>query len=440
MKVIRESSVRHAYSYDATGSVCIPEGVVFPIDTEEVKEAVIHCRTKKIPLIPRGAGTGFVGGSIPVEGGIVLSTEKMKKILDIDTKNMVALVEPGVITAELQRAAEKFGLTYPPDPSSLESCTIGGNVATNAGGPKAVKYGVTGDYVAGLQVVLGTGEIYEELERVRKKVVGLNLVPLFVGSEGTLGVITKVLLKLVPKPEAKSTILIVFRSLEKAGEAVVELLRIRHLPSALEIMDTTSITCVKKYGKIDLPQKTEAVLLAEAEGTERETKDTVKKIKEIARRFKAQVKIAQTEEESQRIWRIRRAISPSLMNIAPTKINEDITVPVSKLAEALSGFKKISEKYGIPIVSFGHAGDGNIHVNIMTDREDPKLWERALQATKEVFLLTVSLGGVLSGEHGIGLSKKPYLGIQLPPHQRIIYRRIKNSLDPDNILNPGKKL
>ncbi|BAT72263.1 glycolate oxidase [Thermosulfidibacter takaii ABI70S6] len=438
-KILKIKALLEAYSYDATGMRVVPEGVCFPTSVGEVQELVKQARMEGFCLVARGGGTGFVGGAVPVKGSVVVSLEKMNRIIDVDTKNLVAVVEPGVITAELQEAVKEFGLYYPPDPSSLESCTIGGNVATNAGGPRAVKYGVTADFVSGLEAVTGTGELYSDMERVKKKVVGLNLTPVFIGSEGTLGIITRILLRLIPAPEVKITALAIFEDIEEAGKAVAEIVALPEKPSALEIMDSTSINCVKKYGSIDLPEKAEAVLLIEVDGSSEVVKKGWGRIKEVLKKYKAEVSEAKNEAEVERIWNIRRAISPSLMNIAPTKINEDITVPVSQLAEALKAFKNISQLYGIPIISFGHAGDGNIHVNIMTDKDDPKLWEKALKATQEVFIVTVGLGGVLSGEHGIGLSKKPYLGIQMPKTQIELYKRVKSAFDPDNIMNPGKK-
>ncbi len=435
MKLIKDEAIREAYSYDATGMRGLPEGVFFPKSVEEVKEAVLYCRSKDLKVVPRGGGTGFVGGSVPLKGSVVVSLEKMRNVLDVDDKNMVVVVEPGVITAELQRTVKKFGLMYPPDPSSLESCTIGGNVATNAGGPRAVKYGVTADYVKGLEVVLGTGEIYSNMARVKKKVVGLNITPVFVGSEGTLGIVTKVLLKLVPLPETASFMLVAFKKLEDAGDAISKVMSLSFSPSALEIMDITSIRCVRKYKSIDVPEWAEAVILVEVDGFEEGVKRQVDVLKGLFAEYKAEI----MESEEEKVWAARRAISPSLMSIAPTKINEDVTVPVSRLADALKGYRTVSERYGIPIVCFGHAGDGNIHVNIMTDKDDPVMWEKALKATKEVFIITVALGGVLSGEHGIGLTKRPYLGLQVPSSHLDLYRRLKAAFDPDNIMNPGKK-
>lgn len=427
------------YSYDATGREQLPKGVAFPESEEEVREIVSLCRTKNLKITPRGAGTGFAGGSVPSPNSIVVSTERMDKIVDIDDKNLLALVEPGVVTAHLQKTASEFGLMYPPDPSSLESCTVGGNVATNAGGPKAVKYGVTADYVTGLSAVIGTSEVYQDLSPVRKNVVGLNVTPLFVGSEGTLGIITKVLLKLVPKPETRKLLLAHFRNLEDAGQAVWDIMKSPATPSALEIMDSTSIECVRKYRKLDIPKDIEGILLIELDGTKREVKESIDKIKEILKRYNASLEIASNQKEEDHIWSLRRAISPSLMEIAPTKINEDVTVPVSELSNALRAYKNVGKKYGLPVVCFGHAGDGNIHVNIMTDRNDPKLWKRGIKAAREIFIITVALNGVLSGEHGIGLAKKPYLGLQINEEQRNLYKRIKLCFDPDMILNPKKK-
>ncbi len=439
VELLRDDAVRECYSFDATGARCLPEAVAFLEGTEDAVELVRLCRREGLCIVPRGAGTGFVGGSVPSRGCVVASLERMNSILDVDTKNQVALVEPGVVTARLQEAVRGFGLMYPPDPSSLESCTVGGNVATNAGGPRAVKYGVTADYVKGVEAVLGTGEVFCQLERVRKCVVGLNLVPLFVGSEGTLGIITRVLLRLVPLPEMTLTFLLCFSSLEDAGVAVERIMASGILPCALEIMDITSIECVRKYRSVDVPGGIEALLIVELDGFEDEVKRAKDALLNLVSDLCREVVEAGDEEDVERIWAVRRAISPSLMEIAPTKINEDVTVPVSRLAEALSAYREVGRRYGLPVVCFGHAGDGNIHVNIMTDRDDEVLWRKALDATRDIFMSTVALGGVLSGEHGVGLSKRPYLGFQMETRSLDIYRRVKSALDPEGIMNPGKK-
>ncbi len=438
MKIEKSECVIKSYSFDATGIVFEPEGVVFAESEKDVIDTVRHCLKTKTPVIPRGAGSGFTGGSLPVKGGILLSLERLNRIIDIDTKNMVAEVEAGVVTGELRKSVESFGFYYPPDPSSLEFSTIGGNIAENAGGPRAVKYGVTGDYVLGIKAVLGTAEVIDTTKRLKKNVVGYNLTPLFVGSEGTLGVITRALLKIIPKPETRRLILSYFPELTEAGKAVTEIMASGIKPSALEIMDRASVECVKRYKGFSIPQNTEAILLIEVDGTKEEVRKYAREIVKILKAHSAKTKTARNEKEEEEVWALRRAISPSLLHIAPTKINEDVVVPVDKMAQALDAFRKIGKLYGVPVVCFGHAGDGNIHVNVMTDEKDERLFERAKKAVREIFIATVALGGSLSGEHGIGITKEKFLPIQVKKEEIHLWRRIKKAFDPENIINPGK--
>ena len=438
MKIEKSPNIIKCYSFDATGITFEPEGVVFAETEKDIIEVVEYCIKNKKSIIPRGAGSGFTAGCVPVRGGIVLSLEKMDKILDIDTKNMVAVAEPGVITANLQRSVESFNLYYPPDPSSLEFSTIGGNVAENAGGPKAIKYGVTANYVMGIRAVIGTAEVIDTTRKVRKNVVGYNITPLFVGSEGTLGVISKVLLRLIPLPEERMTILSFFKDIYQAGQTVVDIMNSGIVPSAIEIMDIASIECVKRYKSIDIPKSVEGVLIIELDGRKQEVKKEASLVKKICRNNKAFVKVAKDEKEREDIWQIRRAISPSLFHIAPTKINEDVCVPVSEIPRALKRFLEIGKKYGVPVVCFGHAGDGNIHVNVMTDEKNSTLMEKAKLAVREIFITTVELEGVLSGEHGIGYTKSKFLPIQTKKADLHLWRRVKKAFDPENIFNPGK--
>ncbi len=438
MKIEKNQCVIKSYSFDATGMVFEPEGVIFAENEGDVVEAIRYCLKNKKPLIPRGAGSGFTGGSLPVRGGIVLSLERLNRIIDIDTKNMMVEVEAGVITAELKKSVESFGFYYPPDPSSLEFSTIGGNIAENAGGPRAVKYGVTGDYVLGIKAVLGTAEVINTARRLKKNVVGYNITPLFVGSEGTLGVITRALLKIIPQPEKRVLILSYFADLTEAGKTVTDIISSGRVPSALEIMDRSSVECVKRYKAFDIPEGIEAILLIEVDGTRDQVKKSINAIVKICKMHKGKVKIAESDEEKEEIWALRRAISPSLLHIAPTKINEDVVVPIDRMAEALKAFREIGKAYGVPVVCFGHAGDGNIHVNVMTDEQDERLFEQAKKAVKEIFITTISLGGSLSGEHGIGISKEEFLPIQVKKSEIHLWRKIKKIFDPENIINPGK--
>jgi len=427
------------YSYDATNQKFLPDAVVFPKSAEEISLILKLANREAFPVIPRGAGSGFSGGSLPVEGGVVVSLERMNKILKIDTDNLVAIVEPGVVTGDFQEEAENMGLFYPPDPSSLKFCTIGGNIAECAGGPRAVKYGVTKDYVLGLEVVLPTGEIINTGVQTAKGVVGYDLTKLMVGSEGTLGIVTKAVLKLLPLPEATKTMFAVFSDMRDAANTVSKIISSKIIPSTLEFMDKESIGCVAGYLPPDLSGSIEAALLIEVDGD----KDLIEKeallIRGICMENSAtDVRIAGNRQEAKTLWQARRAISPSMAKLKPNKINEDIVVPRSKIPDAIMGTRDIARKYNIIIANFGHAGDGNIHVNVMIDKSNSGEFERGKTAVEEIFRLVLSLGGTISGEHGIGTAKMPYIGMELSPAAIDVMRRIKQVLDPKGVLNPGK--
>lgn len=426
------------YSFDATQEEYMPQVVVFPQDARQVQEVMRLAWEWEVPVIPRGAGSGFTGGSLPVKGGMVVSTERLDRILEIDERNLTALVEPGVVTAKLQEAVEALGLFYPPDPASREFSTIGGNVAENAGGPRAVKYGVTRDYVLGIEAVLPGGEMITTGRKVVKDVVGYDLTRLLVGSEGTLAFLTKVLLKLLPLPPATGTLLALFSSREQAGEAVAAVIRSRILPTAMEFIDRGALEAVRKYAGIEVDAQAQAVLLVEVDGEEELVPRLLERVAAVCEQVGGKTRVARDRGEAQELWQARRAISPSLVHVAPTKINEDIVVPRSRLPKALARIEALEEKYGLPIICFGHAGDGNIHVNVMTDRRDPEKWHRAQEAVREVFAITVELGGTLSGEHGVGITKAPYLSMELSPRVMELFRGIKRVFDPKNLLNPGK--
>src|SRR3990170_273637 len=427
------------YSYDALASSYLPDCVVFPSSAIEVSSVLKAANRFGFPVVPRGAGTGFSGGSLPTEGGVVLSTERMGRIVEIDKKNLTAEVEPGVITADLQDEVEKRGLFYPPDPSSLKFCTIGGNIAECAGGPRAVKYGVTKDYVLGLEVVLPTGEIINTGVQTAKGVVGYDLTKLMVGSEGTLGIVTKAVLKLLPLPEATKTMFAVFSDMRDAANTVSKIISSKIIPSTLEFMDKESIGCVAGYLPPDLSGSIEAALLIEVDGD----KDLIEKEALLIRGIcmengATDVRIAGNRQEAKTLWQARRAISPSMAKLKPNKINEDIVVPRSKIPDAIMGTRDIAKKYNIIIANFGHAGDGNIHVNVMIDKSNSGEFERGKTAVEEIFRLVLSLGGTISGEHGIGTAKMPYIGMELSPAAIDVMRRVKQVLDPKGVLNPGK--
>ncbi|MDD2465461.1 MAG: FAD-linked oxidase C-terminal domain-containing protein [Desulfobulbus sp.] len=430
---------RITHSFDATQRQCLPDVVVHARSTEEISRIVRLADREKIPLLPRGAGSGFTGGSLPIHGGIVLVLTQMNRILEIDTDNLIAVVEPGVVTGDLQREVEQLGLFYPPDPASKDFSTLGGNIAECAGGPRCVKYGVTRDYVLGLTVVTPKGDIIQTGGRTMKNVVGYDLTRLFVGAEGTLGVVTQIILRLLPKPEARKTMLVAFASIEGAAEGVSTIIRGKIIPTTLEFMDGSAISCVRKATPLDLPEACQAVLIIEVDGAKDQLDGQVARILELISSLGIlETRIAETPEESEAIWKVRRAVSPSLRNLNPNKFNEDIVVPRSRVPEMIRALEKISAHYQVPIVNFGHAGDGNIHVNVMVDLKEPGMEEKVEKVLKEIFKTAVSLNGSVSGEHGIGTAKAPYIGIELSPETLATMRAIKQALDPNNIMNPGK--
>jgi glycolate oxidase len=427
------------YSYDATQQKFLPEVVVRPASTAEIARIMQLANTEKIPVFPRGAGSGFTGGSLPTKGGIVLTTERMDRILEIDEENLIATVEPGVVTEQFQQAVEKVGLFYPPDPASLKFSTLGGNVAECAGGPRCVKYGVTKDYILGLEVVTPTGDVITTGGPTMKGVVGYDLTKLMCGSEGTLGIITKIVIKLLPLPEAKKTMLVLFDSIDGATQAVSAIIRGKIIPTTLEFMDGRTIDCVRQATGLQVPESARAVLIIEVDGDREFLDKQAQKIVEIIRPLGVvETRIAETPAESEALWQIRRSVSASLRKVNPDKFNEDICVPRSKVPEMIRRIDAIAERHGIPIVNFGHAGDGNIHVNIMIDKKVPGELEKAEKAIEEVFKGALELGGTMSGEHGVGIAKAPYIPLEITPQAAAYMKALKKALDPNNILNPGK--
>jgi glycolate oxidase len=426
------------YGFDASGLESAPAAVVWPRDVHDVVKVVDYARAQSVPIIPRGAGTGMTGGSVPRRGAIVMSLEKMNRILEIDKDNMNVLVEPGVINGRLQRELERHKLFYPPDPASMNFCTLGGNVAENSGGPKALKYGVTRDYVLGLEAVLTNGRIINTGVKTSKGVVGYDLTRLLVGSEGTLAVITKIRLRVLPSPGDVITLLALFRDLEAAGNAVKQILSTGIIPRTLEFIDGQAIRAVEKYRPVGLPLDVEATLLIELDGQPSVIAGEAEKISSLCRRLTGEMIMAEDEHAREKIWEARRAISPALYHLMPSKINEDIVVPRSRIPEMLKALRRLSDESGIAIVSFGHAGDGNIHVNLMVDRNDKEQFEKARELIKEIFRITLDLGGTISGEHGVGLTKMEYISMEIPPDELELMKKIKKIFDPDNILNPGK--
>ncbi len=427
------------YSYDATQKQFLPDVVVHPANTEEISRIMKLANDNCFPVFPRGAGSGFTGGSLPVGGGAVMVLTRLDRILEIDDENLVATVEPGVVTEDFQKAVEKVGLFYPPDPASLKMSTLGGNVAECAGGPRCVKYGVTKDYIIGLEIVTPTGDVIKTGGPTMKGVVGYDLTKLICGSEGTLAVITKIVVKLLPKPEAKKTMLVLFDSIDGAAQAVSSIIRNKIIPTTLEFMDGRTVDCVRQATSLELSEQANAVLIIEVDGDREFLDKQAAKIAEIIRPLGVvDTRIAETPEESEALWQVRRSVSASLRRVNPDKFNEDICVPRSKVPEMIRKIDRIADKYGIPIVNFGHAGDGNIHVNVMIDSKIEGEQEKADRAIEEVFAGALELGGTMSGEHGVGIMKAPYLQMELADASIDYMKTLKRALDPNNILNPGK--
>ncbi len=437
-RVTTDKEELFCYGFDASSTQGIPSAVVRPVNTEEVSKAAAFAFKHKIPLVPRGAGSGMTGGAVPLKDSIILSLEGMNKILEIDEKNMVVTLEPGVINSHLQNRLETFNLFYPPDPTSMDFCTIGGNVAENASGPSALKYGVTRDYVLGLEMVLPNGRTLSTGVKTLKSVVGYDLTRLIVGSEGTLGVITKIFLRVLPMPEEIVTLLCTFTQLEKAAQAVPKITVSGIIPRTLEFMDYETIRAVENYKPVGLPLDAEALLLIETDGMHNSASKDAEKIASICESFGGKVSVAEDIFARQRLWEARKAISPALYRISPTKINEDIVVPRAKIPDMLQALRDIGEKNDLKIVNFGHAGDGNIHVNIMTDKNNKDEYQRATDAIKDIFEATLKLGGTISGEHGIGLTKAGYVDMELSEVSIELMKAIKRVFDPRDIMNPGK--
>ncbi len=431
------------YSRDETEDLRFrPEAVVTPDTAHQVSHILHLANEYRIPVTPRGAGTGLSGGALPLYGGIVLSTEKLNRIIEIDKDNMQATVEPGVINQVFREAVESHGLFYPPDPASRGSCFLGGNLAENAGGPKAVKYGVTKDYVLNCEVVLPTGEIIWTGANVLKNATGYNLTQLFIGSEGTLGIITKIVFRLIPKPTDDLLLLVPFPSAEKACQAVCAVFRTGIIPSAMEFMEREALDMAMKYvdSSLQIPDNINAHLIVEVDGNDREVllRDC-EKITEIMYSYQCdEILLADSAVQKEKLWKLRRSIGEAVKAQSVYR-EEDTVVPRARLPELLKGVKEIGKCYGFRSVCYGHAGDGNLHVNILRDNMTDKDWnEKVPEAIREIFRLCHQLGGTLSGEHGIGLVQKNYLSVVLNEKQIEVQKKIKSVLDPNYILNPGK--
>jgi glycolate oxidase len=427
------------YAQDAVKEKFPPEAVVWPRNSAEVASIMRLANERRFPVTARGGGVGYTGGAVPVDGGIVIGTDRMNQIKEINVDDLYAVTEPGVTTYALQQAVEQHGLFYPPDPASYKNSFIGGNIAENAGGIRSAKYGVTKHYVLGLEVVMPTGEIIRAGGRTSKNVVGFDLTGLICGSEGMLGIITEATLKLLPLPEATRTVRATFKTMTEACACVPRFNRARIVPVAIEVLDRNAIRAVEAEYAFGLDAEAGALLLVAVDGATSEVEQAAQVVEEVLRAGGGyDVLRAATREDEERLWDVRRALSPAIKRFGTMKFNEDVVVPRSRVPELVARVEEVGKQYDTFVVNFGHAGDGNIHVNFMCDRDDPDAMQRARAAVRATFALSVELGGTISGEHGIGYVKAPYIDMALGAATIEAMKRIKHALDPNGILNPGK--
>lgn len=439
-RVLTSPEDRVVYSYDGTAALTGRPGVIaFPADAQEVSAVLVLATRHRVPVVCRGSGTGLSGGSVPVAGCIVLCLLRMNRILDLDERNLTMLVEAGVTTVAVADAAEARGLFYPPDPGSMKVSTLGGNVAENSGGLRGLKYGVTRDYIMGLEVVLADGRICWFGGKCVKDVAGYSMRDVFIGSEGTLGIITRVLLKLLPKPEARQTLLAAFADMAAAAEAVSEIIAARIIPCTLEFLDRKTIQCVEAFARVGLPTDAGALLLIETDGHPAAAGEEMARIETIVRdRGAFRVRRAADAAEAAQLATARRSAFSALARLRPTTILEDVTVPRSELANMVRFVEDVAVRHRLQIATFGHFGDGNLHPTILTDERDTEEMHRVEGAMKEIFAEALRLGGTITGEHGVGLAKRAYLRTQLGDATYSLHAALKRSLDPHGILNPGK--
>lgn len=435
--VTREKEDLLCYSYDAVGESYLPCAIVFPNCEKEISEILKLASKEKFIVIPRGSGSGLTGGVAPIKGGVVLVTSRMNKILEINENNFYMRVQPGAVVLDIHKSAAKKKLFYPPDPASSSFCTIGGNIGECAGGPCAVKYGVTRDYVLGLRAVLPTGQIINTGVATAKGVAGYDLTRLIVGSEGTLAIITEITLKLLPKPQIVKTMAVFFDSVQKATLSVVECMKNSIIPRCIEYVDQACLELIKDKFEFDIPQNSKALLILELDGDI----DFVEKSLDIINDLcisPLKIIMPKDKNQAQNLWNARKALSPIMYKIASGKINEDIVVPVDKIPDIVVIIQELEKESGLKLISFGHAGDGNIHCNIMYDKSDKKQELLAKKTAGKLFDATLKLGGTITGEHGIGITKKEYLLKELGTKEVELMKGIKKVFDPHNILNPGK--
>ena len=439
-KVLTEHEDIIPYAFDGTAALKVrPGAVVFPESSVEVSQCVKLARAASVPVVTRGSGTGLSGGSVPLDGCLVICLVKMDQIVEVDPKNLTLRAQCGVITKEIDDAAARVGLFYPPDPGSMKISTIGGNVAENSGGLRGLKYGVTRDYVMGIQVVLPDGELVFLGNKCVKDVAGYSMKDLFVGSEGTLGIITEVLLKLLPRPKARRTMLALYDSMEAAAETISAIIAARIIPCTLEFLDRMTVGCVEDYAKIGLPTDVEALVLMETDGHPVVVEEEAARMMELAKKCGArEVTIAADEQEGARLASARRSAFSALARIRPTTILEDVTVPRSELASMVAFINEVAARHRLQIGTFGHLGDGNLHPTFLTDERNTEEMYRVELALEEIVSETLRLGGTVTGEHGVGLAKKAFVKRQLGEGSYELMRTIKKALDPTGLLNPGK--
>jgi glycolate oxidase len=430
-----------SYSYDGFLPEFMPDGVILPGTTEEISKIMKLANRERFPVTPRGAGTNICGGSVAKQGGLVMAFHRMNRIMEIDSDNMCAVVQPGVVNADLQKAAARQSLFYPPDPASMFVATIGGNVALNAGGPRGVKYGTTKDYLLGLEVVLPTGDIIRTGGKTLKNVTGYDLTRLMCGSEGTLGIITEITLRLIPMPPAKATLQAIFSSLDDAAKTVSSIIGSGIVPTTLELIDKVILDVIGNYGGAHFRKDAQALLLIEVDGEPLLVQKQGERIEKFCKeRGATEVEMASTPQEADKLWQARRTAFGAVASLRPNCIVEDATVPVKRLPEIIRKIVELADKYQLKIGVLAHAGDGNLHPLIMTDMRDQDEMERVEKALEEMYEAAIAMGGTLSGEHGIGIAKKRFMQMEFGEPSMRVMRGIKNVFDPNNVLNPGSFL
>ncbi len=440
-ELLLEEADRFTYGYDNSRQQATPSLVALPSSQQQVQHLLSLCHQHRIPLVARGSGTGTTGAAVPLKGAVTLSTERLNQILRLDPDNRAMVVQPGVTNAQVQQAAAEHGFFWPPDPTSTAVCTIGGNLACNAAGPHAVKYGTPRDNVLGLKAVTADGRLLTTGSYTTKGVVGYDLTRLLIGSEGTLAVITEATLKLTPLPQKRLTLRALYADMSSAAKAVSAIMAQPVTPSTLEFMDGQALSMIRKAQQTDLPEQAQALLMIEIDGSAASIEQDAKQVADSAETAGClEVMVADTEQKVSALWALRKALSPTLRTVAPKKINEDVVVPVSRIPALIDGLQQLGEQHTITIVNFGHAGNGNIHVNLLVNPDDPAEMQRADACLAEVFALVLELEGTLSGEHGIGMVKRDFVQLEIDPVTLELMQKIKQQFDPEGILNPGKKL